>query len=344
MLMTIYCHLSPEERAVIMIERNNHSSLRTIARILNRSVSTISRELKRNRAHNKPDYCATRAGMRYQARRELSVKPIKLKPGYILYNVIKYCLVEKQWSPEQISGSLKKWCAKQKNMQVSHETIYRCIYAHPKGELKKMMVTALRRKKSKRGPRGFKTSNYSSVKVDHDQFIHCRPEEITERKVAGHWEGDLIAGSKNQSCIGTLVERTTGYLILSKMKSKSALNVRMGFETQMKTLPHFLRLSMTYDRGSEMSQHKIMSENLEMKIYFADPHSPWQRGSNENTNGLLRQYLPKGEDLSVYSQVALDKIAWLLNTRPRKRFNFKTPQEMIESILIENFNPVALAN
>jgi IS30 family transposase len=180
--------------------------------------------------------------------------------------------------------------------------------------------------------------------VDDDQFIHCRPEEIEERKIAGHWEGDLIAGSKNQSCIGTLVERTTGHLILSKMKSKSALNVRLGFEEQMKTLPAFLRTSMTYDRGSEMSQHKVMSQNLNIKIYFADPHSPWQRGSNENTNGLLRQYLPKGVDLSVHSQAELDRIAGLLNTKPRKRFDFKTPQEMIEDVLIENFNHVALAN
>jgi len=135
----------------------------------------------------------------------------------------------------------------------------------------------------------------------------------------------LIAGSKNQSCIGTLVERTTGYLILSKMKSKSALNVRLGFEEKMKTLPDFLLASITYDRGSEMTQHKVMSPNLSMKNYFADPHSPWQRGSNENTNGLLRQYLPKGVDLSVHSQTELDKTAWLLNTRSRKQFDFSTP-------------------
>ena len=128
------------------------------------------------------------------------------------------------------------------------------------------------------------------------------------------------------------------------MKSKSALNVRLGFEEQMKKLPAFLRTSMTYDRGSEMSQHKVMSQNLNIKIYFADPHSPWRRGSNENTNGLLRQYLPKGVDLSVHSQAELDKIALLLNTRPRKRFNFSTPQEMMEGVLIENFNHVALAN
>jgi len=342
--MTTYYHLSPEERAVIMIERNNHSSIRKIARTLNRSASTISRELQRNSASTAPVYCAKSARQKYDTRREACVKPTKLAVGSYLYNAVKDCLLDKQWSPEQVSGALKKQYPKQTYMQVSHETIYRCIYAHPKGELKKMMVQALRRNKSKRGPRGSKSSNYNSVKVDDDQFIHCRPDEITERKIAGHWEGDLIAGSKNQSCIGTLVERATGYLILSKMKSKSALNVRLGFEKQMKTLPGFLRASMTYDRGSEMSQHKIMSQNLGMKIYFADPHSPWQRGSNENTNGLLRQYLPKGIDLSVHSQAELDKIAWLLNTRPRKRFDFRTPQEMIEAVLIENLNPVALAN
>lgn len=342
--MTIYCHLSSEERAVIMIERNNHSSIQEIARTLNRSASTVSRELKRNSIARTSAYCATSARKKYDARRKTCVKPIKLAMDSSLYNIVRYYLLDKQWSPEQISGVLKKQFPKQENMQVSHETIYRCIYAHPKGELKKMMIRALRRSKSKRGPRGSKSSNYNSVKVDDDQFIHCRPEEIEERKMAGHWEGDLIAGSKNQSCIGTLVERTTGYLILSKMKSKSALNVRLGFEEQMKTLPDFLRASMTYDRGSEMSQHKTMSKNLGMKIYFADPHSPWQRGSNENTNGLLRQYLPKGEDLSVYSQAELDKIAWLLNTRPRKRFDFKTPQKMIENVLIESFSPVALAN
>jgi IS30 family transposase len=342
--MTIYCHLSPEERAVIMIERNNDSSIRKIAQVLNRSASTISRELKRNTVSAKLTYCAKSAKQQYDTRRDTCVKPIKLIADSPLYNVVKHHLIGKQWSPEQISGTLKKQNPEQINMQVSHETIYRCIYAHPAGELKKMMIKALRRRKSKRGPRGSKSSNYNSVKVADDQFIHCRPEDIEERKVPGHWEGDLIAGSKNQSCVGTLVERSTGYLILSKMKSKSAENVRLGFEKQMKTLPDFLRTSMTYDRGSEMSQHKIMSKNLSMKIYFADPHSPWQRGSNENTNGLIRQYLPKGEDLSVHSQADLDKIAWLLNTRPRKRYGFSTPQEMIGDVLIKSLNPVALGN
>jgi len=204
------------------------------------------------------------------------------------------------------------------------------------------MVQSLRRSKSKRGPRGSKSSNYHSVKLTDEQLFQNRPNDINERQLAGHWEGDLIAGSKNQSVVGTLVERKTGYLVLCKMQSKSALDVRTGFEEQMKKLPSFFRLSMTYDRGSEMSQHPIMSNNLNMKIYFADPHSPWQRGSNENTNSLIRQYLPKGIDLSPYSQDDLDEIACLLNTRPRERHDFYTPQELVDKILEDHINGVAL--
>jgi len=261
-----------------------------------------------------------------------------------LYEKVKSWLIKKQWSPVQISATLKRYYPKQSDMHVSHETIYSCIYAHPKGELKKMMVKSLRRSKSKRGPRGSATSNYCSIKLTEDQKIENRPIEINDRLLEGHWEGDLIVGSKNQSCVGTLVERKTGFLVLCKMESKSALNVRMGFELQMKKLPDFLRLSMTYDRGSEMAQHPIMSKNLDMKVYFADPHSPWQRGSNENINGLIRQYLPKGTDLKQHSQEYLDKIAWLLNTRPRKRYNFRTPQELMEPVLADHINSVALAS
>lgn len=259
-----------------------------------------------------------------------------------MYNKVKYWLIHKQWSPEQISGSLKQYYPEQQDMHVSHETIYAFIYAHPKGELKKLMIHSLRQRKSKRGQRGSKSSNYSSVKMTFEQLIHNRPDSINGRKVIGHWEGDLITGSQNKSCVGTMVERKTGFLILSKMNSKSATDVRQGFEKKMHKLPNFLRLSMTYDRGSEMSQHAIMSDNLKMNIYFADPHAPWQRGSNENTNGLIRQYLPKGVDLSPCSQKDLDEVAELLNTRPRKRFGFKTPLEMMSLALIENNNRVAL--
>lgn len=227
-------------------------------------------------------------------------------------------------------------------MHVSSETIYAHIYALPKGELKQLMVSSLRRSKSKRGPRGSKDSNYSSVKVAPEQLFANRPEDINTREIAGHWEGDLIVGAYNKSCVGTLVERKTGYLILSKMKNKSAQAVREGFEASMATRQDFLRLSLTYDRGAEMAQHPLMSKNLNISIYFADPHAPWQRGSSENINGLIRQYLPKGEDLSGYTQPELDFIAHQLNTRPRKRFGFRTPQEMMEQELDGGLIRVAL--
>jgi len=227
-------------------------------------------------------------------------------------------------------------------MHVSPETIYSHIYAYPKGELKSLLVQSLRRRKSKRGLRGTKDSCYSSLKVTAEQVISNRPEEINSREVAGHWEGDLIVGAMNKSCVGTLVERKTGYVILSKMQSKSAQHVREGFESNMKHLPTFLRQSMTYDRGAEMAQHPLMSKHLEMKIYFADKNAPWQRGSSENINGLIRQFLPKGEDLSIYIQDELDHIAWLLNTRPRKRFGFRTPQEMMETEIEGGLAGVAL--
>ncbi|MCF6264666.1 MAG: IS30 family transposase [Xanthomonadales bacterium] len=340
--MQNYQHLTPEERAVIMIELRAESSLRSIGKLLNRSASTISRELSRNQNQHSVDYCASAAGQQYKVNRQRSRKRAKLIPGTFLYEQVKEWLVHNQWSPMQISGTLYRHFPDQVNMQVSHETIYASIYAHPKNELKRQMIQALRRSKRKRGPRGTKDSNYSSLKIAEDQFIHHRPEEINERRFPGHWEGDLIVGAMNRSCIGTVVERKTGFVILSKMKSKSAASVRAGFERQMKKLPAFLRLSMTYDRGAEMAQHPIMSKNLKMKIYFADPHAPWQRGSSENINGLLRQYLPKGEDLSQYSQATLNKIAWLLNTRPRERFNFRTPQELIETVLEDHLNSVAL--
>jgi len=250
--------------------------------------------------------------------------------GGLQYELVESHLIGLKWSPEQIAASLKKCFPGQPEMNISPETIYAHIYAYPRGELRKLLVSSLRRAKSKRGPRGTKDSCYSSLKIASDQLFSYRPDEINQRKIAGHWEGDLIIGAMNQSCVGTLVERKTGFLILNKMQSKSARHVREGFEANMKSLPDFLRLSMTYDRGSEMAEHPLMSKHLNLKVYFADRNAPWQRGSSENINGLIRQFLPKGEDLSVYSQEELDKIAWLLNTRPRKRFEFRTPQEMIE--------------
>jgi len=338
--MSNYHHLCPEERAVIMLERNRGSSLRQIALKLQRNPSTLSRELKRNSMASR--YCAVHAGNAYQSRRERSVRPRKLLVHRALYDTVATWLVQNKWSPEQIAATLKRRYPGQPAMQVSPETIYAHIYSHPRGELRKLLVKSLRHSKSKRGPRGSTESCYSSLKVAPQQMIGRRPTEVSSREIAGHWEGDLIVGAMNQSCVGTLVERKTGFVILAKMHSKSAQHVREGFEANMINVPDFLRLSMTYDRGAEMAQHPLMSKHLDLKIYFADRNAPWQRGSSENINGLLRQFLPKGVDLSIYDQAQLDHIAWLLNTRPRKRFDFQTPQELMERELDGGIIRVAL--
>ncbi len=338
--MTTYHHLSPEERAYIMLERERGSTLRQIALQLGRSPATLSREVRRNTRTTR--YCATYAGKAYTHRRRDCVRPRKLQANQALRDRVQSLLLNLKWSPEQIAATLKADFPEQPAMHVSPETIYAHIYAYPRGEFRKLLTQALRRNKSKRGPRGSKDISYSSLKIAPEQMIAQRPEAINSRKIAGHWEGDLIVGAMNQSCVGTLVERKTGFVVLARMQSKSAQHVRKGFEAQMKHLPDFLRLSMTYDRGAEMAQHPLMSKHLKLDIYFADCKAPWQRGSNENTNGLLRQFLPKGEDLSRYSQEELDHIAWLLNTRPRKRFGFKPPQYMMEQELENGLVRVAL--
>jgi len=332
----IYKHISSEERALIMINDQQGISASETARVLGRHRSTISREL---RSQPKGKYCATNSAESYQQRRRLSQKPYKLLHNQRLSDTVHTMIQERQWSPEQISETLKLDYPDDPSMHVSHETIYRHIYAMPKNELRKSFVTHLRQSKARRGRRR-KTTSFSTIQVLESQTIHQRPKEIETREIAGHWEGDLIIGALNRSAIGTVVERKTGFVFLSKVNSKSAQDVSEGFINQFKKIDEFLRLSMTYDRGSEMAQHALISKELKLDIYFADPHSPWQRGSNENTNGLLRQYFPKGTDLSVHSQEYLNDIAWLLNTRPRKRHKYQTPQKLFN----EEIKRVALAS
>lgn len=332
----IYKHISPEERAVIMINDQQGVKPAQIARLLGRHRSTITRELS---SQPKGQYCATSAAESYQQKRTLCQKPHKLLNNQRLSDTVNTMIQERQWSPEQIPETLKLDYPDNPSMQVSHETIYRHIYAMPRNELRKLFVTHLRQAKARRGRRR-KTTNFSTIQVIESQTIHQRPKEIETREIVGHWEGDLIIGALNRSSIGTVVERKTGFVFLSKMKSKSANDVSEGFINQFKKIDEFLRLSMTYDRGSEMAQHALISKELKLDIYFADPHSPWQRGSNENTNGLLRQYFPKGTDLSVHSQEYLNEVAWLLNTRPRKRYKYQTPQKLFN----EEIKRVALAS
>lgn len=230
------------------------------------------------------------------------------------------------YSPEQIAGTLATVHPQTPSLQVSHETIYTAIYAMPRGELRKEVIGWLRFGHAKRRPRA--RGEDRRGRIPDMVSIHDRPPEIDERLIPGHWEGDLIKGAYNRSAVGTLVERTTLFTVLSKMENASAEAALSGFSHVLNRIEAQTRLSMTYDQGREMASHLQLTAATGVKVYFADPHSPWQRGINENTNGLLRQYLPKGTDLSTFTQGELDAISWKLNTRPRKSLGFKCPAQL----------------
>ena len=221
---------------------------------------------------------------------------------------------------------------------VAHETIYRAIYILPKGELRKQLIGLLRQGHKLRRPRAQGKDRRGSL--PGMVSVHARPASVLTRELPGDWEGDLIKGAGNASCIGTLAERKTRYVILTKMKDASADAALAGFSRGLSRVPQAMRTSMTYDQGKEMAQHTELAKRLNIKVYFCDPHSPWQRPTNENTNGLIRQYLPKGIDLSIYSQKDLDKIADTLNNRPRQTLGFRTPLEAYQTEISNQ--PVAL--
>ncbi|AUN94476.1 IS30 family transposase [Pseudazoarcus pumilus] len=336
-----YTHLSAEERGLIMAERLRGSSGAHIARILGRCRSTISRELSRNRVPD-GDYRATIAGAAYRRRRQACVRPLKLVEGAALYAFVRHKLLDRYWSPQQIAARLRQMHPDDPTRQVSHETIYATIYAHPKGALRQDMIAALRQSKPARGRPRRSAARPGGLPIAEALRIHNRPEEIESRQLPGHWEGDFIKGAFNRSAVGTLVERKSRFVVLCKMDGCSAEAALEGFTRQMKKVPAFLRESLTYDRGSEMARHEELARRLKLDIWFADPYSPWQRGSNENTNGLLRQFLPKGADLSQVSQIQLNAIARLMNGRPRQTLEWKTPEEVMAQDIAQFRNRVAL--
>ena len=230
------------------------------------------------------------------------------------------------FSPEQIAGTLKRRYPEQRELAVSHETIYTAIYAMPRGELRTEVIGWLRFGHAKRRPRA--RGEDRRGRIPDMVSIRDRPPEVEERLVPGHWEGDLIKGARNASAVGTLVDRKTLFTVLCQMDNASAEAALAGFSRVLNRIDEQKRLSLTYDQGREMAMHQQLTETTGVKVYFADPHSPWQRGINENTNGLLRQYLPKGSDLSGFTQKQLDDIAWELNTRPRKSLGFRCPAEL----------------
>ena len=297
-------------------------SIRSLARLLGRSPSTVSREVRRNGGYDR--YRAVLADEQawVRARRP---KRCKLANSRWLRRAVARKL-RLNWSPEQIAGWLKRAHPGDGCYQVSHETIYRSLFVQSRGVLKKELLGHLRSKRTIRRSKQATRKGGAQGQIKDMLSIRERPASVEDRAVPGHWEGDLISGSKN-SYIATLVERHTRYVMLVKVANKDTQTVVSALIKQARKLPNELYKSLTWDRGKELADHRRFSLATDIDVYFCDPQSPWQRGSNENTNGLLRQYFPKGTDLSVYSQAHLNKVARQLNERPRKTLEFETPAE-----------------
>ena len=297
-------------------------SIRSIAADLKRAASTISREIKRNGGRRR--YRAVRADKQAWTQ-ALRPKPCKLLLKARLRRAVIIKL-QRYWSPQQISGWLKRSYPGQEDMQISHETIYKTLYVQARGALKKELIQYLREKRRLRRSRYAKQKTDMRGQIKDAISISERPAEVEDRAVPGHWEGDLIAGS-NASFIATLVERHSRYVMLVKVPRKDTLTVVNALIKHSKKLPTELYKSLTWDRGKELADHKRFTLKTNIDVFFCDPQSPWQRGSNENTNRLLRQYFPKGTDLSVHSQAKLNAVARSLNERPRKTLEYETPAE-----------------
>jgi len=328
-----YTQLKPEERATLMLMRQEGASLRAIGSVLHRAPSTLSRELARQ-DDPASAYSATVAGERARARTRQQRRHRKLGPGTVLFGVVEHFLRE-DWSPEQIAGTLRHCYPDDARQRVSHETIYQALYGLPRGAvLRTELLGCLRQGRTTRRRRA--RGQDRRGQIVNMTSIQDRPVAIEDRGLPGHWEGDLIKGCFNRSAVGTLVERSSRLVRLVKLESATALATLAGFSRVLNDIPAALRQSLTYDQGKEMSEHQRLTELTGVTVFFADPHSPWQRGSNENANGLLRQYLPKGTDLAGHSQADLDAMAAKLNNRPRKIHGFRTPLQVYHELLAKS--------
>lgn len=308
-------------------------SFGAIAHSLGRSVSTVSKEVSAG-GGNRYVYRATTAHRRAQRKarkRKLWKRKILLIPRLRRYVQKKLRL---RWSPEEIARKIAKEYPLDMTMRISPEAIYSYLYVLPKGELKKEFLACLRRERKRRHKR--KQDGAKPVgrgKILDMLSIEERPAEVADRIVPGHWEGDLLIGKNRQSALGSLVERTTRTTILIPLKNRMAETVRKAFAKEAKKLPAQMRLSMTYDQGKEMAEHKLFTKETKMQVYFAHPASPWERGTNENTNGIIRQFFPKGTDFSKISRREVKHVQHLLNGRPRKVLDFATPYEVFNLLL-----------
>ena len=328
--MIKYHRISFFEREEISRQIALGASFRTIASTLNRAPSSISREIRLS------GVCAPKYYRAIFGQGQSNKMRHKLRKNRKLANnapLRKFVLshLTKNWSPEQIAKRLIVLYPSDMSMRISHETIYSYIYVLPRGTFRRRIISYLRRHQKhrrKRNPGRGKTGGIQ------DYFsIEERPKEVVDRTIPGHWEGDLMVGKRNASAIGTLVERTTRMAFLVKLRNQDASTIRKSFGEEFRSLPQGLKRTLTYDQGGEMSQHKLFTKETKITVYFAHPHSPWERGTNENTNSLLRQYFPKGTDFSKISRNRLKEVQDELNDRPRKTLCWYTPHEKFAELL-----------
>jgi IS30 family transposase len=342
----VYRHLTESDREVIERELSACRSQRSIATLLGISPSTVSREVRRVLVHGLPGYVAAVGQCVRQVNRERAAKS-RLKLGCDFASICWRTVMaglRVGWSPQQIAGRLKVYNQRAQPDKalpyVSHETIYCAIYAQPRGTLRTELVKLLRNSHAGRLPRA--RQQRRAPKLQDMTPISMRPPEVAARIVPGHWEGDLIKGARGASAVGTLVERTSRYLMLTSLTSAGSLDVLDAFTRRLRRIPPSLRKTLTYDQGSEMAMHATLAKRLRIDVYFCDPHSPWQRGTNENANGLIREYLPKGTDLKAVTDDELADIENALNNRPRKILGYLTPAEVFASLKREYIAGVAL--
>jgi IS30 family transposase len=329
--MKRYKRLGLAEREEISRGLAAYQSFSEIAIRINRPTSTVTREVWNNCKYS---FCYRAERSHEGAVRQLHrQKQPKLLDANLELKRYVLAKLRKNWSPEEIAHTLKLEYPECMTMRISHESIYTYLYCLPKGSLRKEMLSHLRHPRRLRNPR--KLGHQKRGQIVDAISISERPKEVEGRIIPGHWEGDLLMGSKrSNTALGTLVERTTRYTILVPLKEKDAFAVRTAFAKAVKRIPAHLKKTMTYDRGLEMAQHKLFTKESEVQVYFADPRSPWQRGTNENTNGLLRQYFPKGTDFREFTTKQIKMVQDEVNDRPRKALGFQKPDKIFSELLI----------
>ena len=344
---TQYSHLTEADRLRMESMLAAGHTQKSVAFALGCDPSTVCRERKRANTLGLPRYTAF-LGQRVRSSGRKSAGRLRRKLGDDLHCPAWRIVLDGLrvgWSPQQIAGRLKSMPASSAPAlapapYVCHETIYCAIYAQPRGALRTELIALLRKSHAARLPRARGTARFTGLQGMTP--IALRPPEVAARIVPGHWEGDLIKGARNASAVGTIVERTSRFVMLVKLDGADALSVLNGFSRRLRSIPPSLRKTLTYDQGSEMALHDTLAKQLRIDIFFCDPHSPWQRGSNENANGLIREFLPKGTDLSSINYQQLTSIEYSLNHRPRKILGFRTPHEVFSELKLNNIAGVAL--